>query len=160
MERQVMRLTDFLSPETIKVPLGGTTKEEILRELVEVTCRGEEDRFCDSVLETIKERERLMSSGIGQGIALPHGLWTHEKPFAGSLGIPAQPVEFGSIDSQPVEIIFLLVCNEEHTNTKLKALARISRLLHREDFRTGLAACTSSDEAMQVIVNEEARHRI
>ena len=155
-----MRLTDFLSPETIKVPLAGTTKEEILRELVEVTCRGEEEQFRDSVLETIKERERLMSSGIGQGIALPHGLWTHEKPFAGSLGIPAQPIEFDSIDGRPVEIVFLLVCNEEHTNTKLKALARISRLLHREDFRTGLVTSTSTDGAMQVIVDEEARHRI
>ena len=94
------------------------------------------------------------------GIALPHGLWTHEKPFAGSLGIPAQPLEFGSIDGQPVELVFLLICNEEHTNTKLKALARISRLLHREDFRTGLVTSTSAAGAMQVIVDEEARHRI
>jgi mannitol/fructose-specific phosphotransferase system IIA component (Ntr-type) len=155
-----MRLTEFLSPETIKVPLSGTTKKEILRELVELTCRGGDEDFCAAVLETIMERERLMSSGIGQGIALPHGLWTHESPFAGSLGIPAQPIEFDSIDGQPVEIVFLLVCNEEHTNTKLKALARISRLLHREDFRTGLVTSTSAEGAMQVIVDEEARHRI
>jgi mannitol/fructose-specific phosphotransferase system IIA component (Ntr-type) len=155
-----MRLTDFLSPETIKVPLDGTTKEEVLRELVELTCRGDEEQSCAAVLETIIERERLMSSGIGQGIALPHGLWTHDKPFAGSLGIPAQPIAFDSIDGKPVTIVFLLVCNEEHTNTKLRALARISRLLHREDFRTGLATSTSAERAMQVILDEEARHRI
>lgn len=155
-----MRLTDFLSPETIKVPLGGSTKQEVLRELVELTCRGEEEQVCAAVLETIKERERLMSSGIGQGIAIPHGLWSIEKPFAGSLGIPAQPIEFDSIDGKPVEIVFLLVCNEEHTNTKLKALARISRLLHRENFRKGLATTTSVESAMQVIVDEESRHRI
>ena len=101
-----------------------------------------------------------MSSGIGQGIALPHGFWTRETPFAGALGITAQPIEFGSIDGMPVQIVFLLVCDEEHTNTKLKALARISRLLHREDFRKGLAASTSVEEAMQAIVDEEARHRI
>ena len=155
-----MRLTDFLSPATVKVPLGGASKEEILAELVEVTCRGEEDQVCTAVLETIMERERLMSSGIGQGIAIPHGVWTLEKPFAGSLCIPARPVDFDSIDGKPVEIVFLLVCNEEHTNTKLKALARISRLLHREDFRIGLAASTSVEMAMQVILEEEARHRI
>ena len=86
--------------------------------------------------------------------------WTHETPFAGALGIPSQPIEFDSIDRKPVEIVFLLVCNEEHTNTKLKALARVSRLLHSEDFRKGLAASTSVEEAMQVIVDEEARHRI
>ena len=155
-----MRLTDFLSPDTIKVPLEGTTKDEVLRELVELTCRGEDEQFCDAVFKTIKEREWLMSSGIGQGIALPHGFWTKETPFAGSLGIPAQPIEFGSIDGKPVEIVFLLVCDEEHTNTKLKALARISRLLHREDFRKDLAACTSAEDAMQAIVDEEAQHRI
>ena len=155
-----MRLTDFLSPETIKVPLEGTTKEEILRELVELTCHGEDEEFSDAVLKTIMEREWLMSSGIGQGIALPHGFWTKETPFAGSLGIPAKPIEFDSIDGKPVEIVFLLVCDEEHTNTKLKALARISRLLHREDFRKELAASTSVDEAMKAIVDEEAQHRI
>jgi len=155
-----MRLTDFLSLETIKVPLEGTTKEGVLRELVELTCRGTEGPSCDNVYRTIMEREWLMSSGIGQGIALPHGFWTHVTPFAGSLGIPAQPMEFDSIDGKPVEIVFLLVCNEEHTNTKLKALARISRLLHCEDFRVGLAACTTPEAAMQAIVDEESRHRI
>jgi mannitol/fructose-specific phosphotransferase system IIA component (Ntr-type) len=155
-----MRLTDFLSPETIKVPLEGTTKKQVLRELVDLICRGAEEPFCEDVYKTVIEREWLMSSGIGQGIALPHGFWTHETPFAGVLGIPAQPIEFDSIDGKPVEIVFLLVCDEEHTNTKLKALARISRLLHREDFRKGLATSTSADEAMQVIVDEEARHRI
>jgi len=155
-----MRLTDFLSPETIKVPLVGTTKKDVLRELVELTCRREDQRFCDAVFETIMERERLMSSGIGQGIAIPHGMWTHENSFAGSLGIPAQPIDFDSIDGQPVEIVFLLVCSEKHSNIKLKALARISRLLHRKGFRTGLATSTSVDGAMRVIVDEEARHRI
>jgi len=155
-----MRLTDFLSPETIKVPLEGTTKEEILRELVELTCRGEDEQFCDAVLDTVIEREGLMSSGIGQGIALPHGLWTHEIPFAGSLGVPAQPVDFDAIDGKPVNVVFLLVCDKEHTNTRLKALARISRLLHRKDFRMGLANSTSAEGAMRVIVEEEAQHRI
>lgn len=155
-----MRLTDFLSPAAIKVPLNGTTKEEVLRELVEVACRGQEEQVCESVFRSIMERERLMSSGIGQGIAIPHGLWHLEKPFAGSLGVAAQPVDFGSIDGKPVEIVFLLVCNEDHTNTKLKALARISRLLHRENFRIGLAASTSVESAMQVVIDEEARHRI
>jgi len=155
-----MRLTDFLSPETIKVPLEGTTKEQVLRELADLICRGEEEPFCEDVYQTIIEREWLMSSGIGQGIALPHGFWTHKTPFAGALGIAVQPIEFGSIDGMPVQIVFLLVCDEEHTNTKLKALARISRLLHREDFRKGLAASTTVEEAMQAIVDEEARHRI
>jgi len=155
-----MRLTDFLSLETIKVPLEGTTKEEVLRELVNLICRGAGEPFCEDVYRTVIEREWLMSSGIGQGIALPHGFWTHETPFAGALGIPAQPIEFESIDGMPAQIIFLLVCDEGHTNTKLKALARISRLLHREGFRKGLAASTSVEEAMQAIVDEEARHRI
>jgi mannitol/fructose-specific phosphotransferase system IIA component (Ntr-type) len=155
-----MRLTDFLSPEVTKVPLEGRTKAELVRELVELVCRDASEGQTEAVFQSVMERERLMSSGIGQGIALPHGFSTGLTSFAAAFGIPSQPIDFDAIDGRPVELVFLVVSDDEHTNTKLKALARISRLLHREDFRTALAACRSAAEAMQVMVDEEARHRI
>jgi mannitol/fructose-specific phosphotransferase system IIA component (Ntr-type) len=155
-----MRLTEFLSTPVIKVPLEGETKQEIVRELVELACRDLDESSVESVFRSVMERERVMSSGIGQGIALPHGFSPSSLSFAAALGIPARPVEFDAIDGRPVTMVFLVVSNEEHTNTKLKALARISRLLHRQEFREALATATTADEAMQVIVDEEARHRI
>jgi len=160
VEDGIMRLTDFLTTEVIKAPLVGATKEEAIRELVDVICRGEGPGVAEQVYQSVMERERLMSSGIGQAIALPHGFSPSSMPFAGALGIPPTPLEFDAIDGQPVQLIFLVVSDDSHTNTKLKALARISRLLHREGFRQELAASTSADGAMRIIVDEESRHRI
>jgi len=155
-----MRLTEFLSTPVIKVPLQGTTKNEVVRELVELICREAGEPSADLVFQSVMERERLMSSGIGEGIALPHGFSPSSLTFAAALGIPAMPLDFDAVDGQPVTLVFLVVTDEAHTNTKLKALARISRLLHRRQFREALAASTSADDAMGVIVDEEARHRI
>jgi mannitol/fructose-specific phosphotransferase system IIA component (Ntr-type) len=155
-----MRLTEFLSTPVIKVPLEGETKQEIVRELVALVCRDLDSSSVELVVSSVMERERMMSSGIGQGIALPHGFTPSSLSFAAALGISSRPVEFDAIDGRPVTLVFLVVSDEAHTNTKLKALARISRLLHRQEFREALATATTADEAMQVIVDEEARHRI
>jgi mannitol/fructose-specific phosphotransferase system IIA component (Ntr-type) len=155
-----MRLTEFLSTPVIKVPLEGTTKAEILWELVGLLCQGADASSAEEVYQSVMEREQLMSSGIGQGIALPHGFSPSSMSFAAALGIPRRPVDFEAIDGRQVTLVFLVVSDEAHINTKLKALARISRLLHRQEFREALAASTSAGDAMQVIVDEEARHRI
>ncbi len=155
-----MRLTEFLSSAVIKVPLEGSTKSEVIRELVELILTEATDEQTEAVCHTVMEREHLMSSGIGQGIALPHGFSTGLTTFAVALGIPPTSIDFDAIDGKPVNLVFLVISDDDHTNTKLKALARISRLLHSQEFRTSLAASRSASEAMQVIVDEEARHRI
>lgn len=155
-----MRLTEFLSEKVIKVPLEGTTKIEVLQEMVSLLCGGHGGLFCEAVLQTVLERERVMSTGIGQGIALPHGTTPHAMGFAAALGIASEPVEFDAIDGKPVSLVFLLVGDEQHTNTKLKALARISRLLHREEFRERLCDAALPEDAMRIIAEEESRHYI
>jgi mannitol/fructose-specific phosphotransferase system IIA component (Ntr-type) len=157
-----MRLTEFLSESTIKVPLEGTTKEEVLAELTELLCRGRDESESEAVLQSVMERERLMSSGVGHGIALPHGFWHADgsTSLAAALGIAFQPVDFDAIDGVPVTLVFLLVSDEARIDTKLRALARISRLLHREEFRRQLAESTTAADAMRVIVGEESRHKI
>lgn len=155
-----MRLTELLHPQVISVPVSGTSKPAIIRELLELCCPGVGSDELDAVFRSIIEREQVMSSGIGNGIALPHGLSNGVTEFAASLGIAAQPIEFEALDDRPVSIVFLVVSDEEHTGDKLKALARISRLLHNESFRVALAASRSPEEAMRVVVDEEARHRI
>ncbi|MCP4902950.1 MAG: PTS sugar transporter subunit IIA [bacterium] len=155
-----MRLTEFLSQSMVKIPLAGLTKREVLQELVEVVCQDQDDSVTEHVLQSVLERERLMSSGIGRGIGLPHGYSPGGMEFAAAMGVCPEPIPFDAIDGQPVRLVFLLISDEEHLNTKLKALARVSRFLHREDFRTALMECTSPADAMRVIAEEEARHRI
>ena len=155
-----MRLTDVLSEATIKVPLAGGDKESIVRELIDVVRPGASRAAKDAVYQSVREREALMSTGIGEGIALPHGSIPAGSPFVVALGIPRSPVDFEAIDGQPVSLIFLLLSDEADNMLKMKALARISRLLHRAEFRVALASARSASEAMRVIVDEEARHRI
>ena len=155
-----MRLTELVSPEVVKVPLAGSSKRRIIRELVELCCPDAGPDAVERVYRSVMERERLMSSGIGHGIALPHGFSTGVVEFAASLGVAPRPVDFDAVDGRPVAVVFLLLSDEDHTPDKLKALARISRLLHSEDFRAALAASRTPDEALQAIADEEARHRI
>lgn len=155
-----MRLTEFLSQEMIKIPLAGRTKVEVLKELVELVCGSHEDSVAEYVLQSVLERERLMTSGIGGGIALPHGFSPDGTAFVAAFGVAPDPISFDAIDGQPVKLVFLLVSDEDGLNTKLKALARISRFLHRENFKQALWSCSSPEEAMRVIVEEESRHRI
>lgn len=155
-----MRLTDLLSESTIVVPLEGDTKEEVLGALLDQLYDDLEAAAKAAVLESILEREELMSTGIGNGIALPHGTAPGGAKLAVALGIARRPVDFDAIDKKPVELVFLIVSDDRDLTRKMRALARISRLLHRGAFRRELARCTSPTEAMQVIVDEEARYRI
>jgi mannitol/fructose-specific phosphotransferase system IIA component (Ntr-type) len=155
-----MRLTEILSEAVIKVPLEGTNKSEIVRELVDLICQDTDRNAAEAIYQSVMERERSATCGIGHGIALPHGFSPSWMSFAAALGVAPQPVEFDAIDGEPVNLVFLIVSDEMNINTKLKALARISRLLHGEDFRRALAASESAAGAMRVIVDEEKRHRI
>jgi mannitol/fructose-specific phosphotransferase system IIA component (Ntr-type) len=155
-----MRLTEILSESTIKVPLEGSSKEDLVGALVELLYPELEPAARAPILDSILERERLMSTGIGSGIALPHGNAPPGVSLVVALGIPATPVDFDAVDGEPVELVFLILCNQEKVTFKMKALARISRLLHREEFRRDLAGSSSPAEAMRVITEEEARHRI
>ncbi len=153
-----MRITDLISESNIRVGLTARTKPELIRELIDVLPLSSETR--QETVRAVMEREKLLSTGIGNGIAIPHGIAPVPGEVVAALGITAEPVDFDAIDERPVRLVFLLVADEAHHNTHMKALARISRLLHSEDFRQALWHSTSVSEAMNAIRSEEARHRI
>jgi PTS system nitrogen regulatory IIA component len=154
-----MRLTDFLSTDRIRVPLSGTAREGVVRELLALLPLPDEATR-ETVFQAILEREELMSTGIGNGIAIPHGIVPVRLELTGALGISPDPVDFSAIDGRPVHLIFLLAADEETPGRNLKALARIARLLHRDAFRKALMESGTAGEAMQTIQDEEARHKI
>jgi len=154
-----MRMTEFLALSQIRVPLEGRSKEEVIEELLDlVPLPGKEDR--DKVYRAVMEREKLMSTGIGNGIAIPHGIVPLRIQLTAALGIAPAPIDFNAIDGQPVRLVFLLVGDEADPGKDIRALARIARLLHREEFRRSLMEARSPEEAMKTIEEEEKRHRI
>jgi mannitol/fructose-specific phosphotransferase system IIA component (Ntr-type) len=160
-----MRLTDFVSREAIKVPLVGRTKEAVIRELIEILPLSREEalnpRLREEIFISAMDRERILSTGIGDGIAIPHATAHIMEDHAVALGIARPPIDFQAIDRKPVSLVFFVVANEEHTRAVVKILARITRLLHlSESFRKRLGESRSPEEALEIIRAEEARHLI
>jgi mannitol/fructose-specific phosphotransferase system IIA component (Ntr-type) len=148
-------LHEILAPERIRTPLHGTTKDEILRELVAVLRDGGAVADADAVLRAVHEREAVLSTGIGSGVGIPHGKSDQAAELAMAAGITAQPVEFDALDGKPCSLFFLLVGPETAAGAHVKALSRISRLVRREDVREQLARAASPEEFYALVQQAE-----
>jgi PTS system nitrogen regulatory IIA component len=154
-----MKILDFLSPDAIKINLEASGKRQALEELVGPLNRIGKVSDGKKVLEVLLEREELGSTGIGQGIAIPHGKSDAVKELAASFGISRQGIPFDALDGEPVHILFLLVAPEGSAGIHLKALARISGLLKDKYFLKSLRSAQSKDEVIRIIQEEErAKH--
>ena len=152
-----MTLMQILSGKVI-AGLAGEDKREILEELVSALEVGDKITDREKVLEAVLVREEIMSTGIGHGIAIPHGKSEYVTELGGVLGIKKAGVDFDALDGKPTHIFFLLVSPLDVSGPHIKALARISRLLKGEDFRQRLINATHHDEAVAILEEEEKRH--
>ncbi len=150
-----MQLTELLSLEGIKIPLVSSTKEEILGELVGVVGRNASVRDPDEVLRAVREREEVLSTGIGNGVAIPHGKTGSVGERALGAGVSPKGVDFEALDGKPVSLFFLLVGPETAAGQHVKALSRISRLLRRDTFRVRLMEATTPQEFYSIIAEAE-----
>ncbi len=149
---------EILSGKSVIVGLNGEGKREILEELVDVLEVGDNITDREKVLEAVLQREEIMTTGIGHGIAIPHGKSEYVKELRGVLGIKRKGVEFDSLDGQPTFIFFLLVSPMDVSGPHIKALARISRLLKGEEFRQELIDCPDNQTAIRILEEEESKH--
>ena len=150
-----MILTQILQPTCIKAPLEGKDKDAVITELVDVLAENGQIDNRDAVLEAVMMREETRSTGIGSGIAIPHGKCAAAKELVMSIGIAADPVEYDSIDNKPVTIICLLVSPMTQTGPHIQALARISRLMLDEDFKARLEKADSPEVVYELISTKE-----
>jgi mannitol/fructose-specific phosphotransferase system IIA component (Ntr-type) len=149
-------LTELLTPERVKVPLAARDKEAALEELVGILAAAGAVSDPDAVLRAVRQREEVLSTGIGGGVAIPHGKSDGVGDLAMAAGIAAEPMEFAALDGQPVRLFFLLVGPESAAGAHVKALSRISRLVRREDLRARLVSATTSREFMDVVAEGDA----
>lgn len=151
-----MLLTQILQPTCVVVPLKGKNKEESITELVDVLDQNKLIKDRDAVLDSVLMREQTRSTGIGSGIAIPHGKSKGVDELVMSIGLAKDPIEFESIDGKPVSIIVLLASPTGQTGPHIQALARISRLMLDEDFRSKLEASSTAEEAYDLISQKES----
>jgi len=150
-----MKILDFLDKKAIKLELQAQEKEDVLKELVDVLAEVRDIGDKKGTVRTLIERESLGSTGIGQGIAIPHGKTDRVKELVAVLGISRKGVNFEALDGEPVYIFFLLVAPKETAGPHLKALAQISRLLRDSYFCELLKRCKTPDDVYELIHREE-----
>ncbi|MGQ0712956.1 MAG: PTS sugar transporter subunit IIA [Gemmatimonadaceae bacterium] len=151
-----MLLTELLTVDRVKVPLGSQTKGDVLRELVELAALRGNAGAVESMLSAVREREHVLSTGIGGGVAIPHGKTPHVEQLVLAAGVAPHAIDFDALDGQPVQLFFLLVGPETSSSAHVKALSRISRLLRRDRLRSDLLAAPNPEAFLDVIRRSEA----
>ncbi len=149
-----VNILDYLPNGAISVELKSVAKKEILKEMVGILTQAHELKNSDKILEALTEREKLGSTGIGQGIAIPHGKCDHVNKVVAALGISKKGIDFDALDGEPVHIFFMLVAPKDSSGMHLKILAKISRLLKDKFFRQALREAKTSEEALRQIHEE------
>lgn len=151
-----MRLADHLTAAGIQLDLEGQTKEQVLRELVALMGRVGQIGNPDQLLQVLLERESLGSTGIGHGVAIPHGRSADVSESLVVMGRSRQDVDFDSIDGQPTRLYFLLVAPETGGNEHLHLLSRIARLMRDAGTRQSLLDAPTPQAALDLIRSHEA----
>jgi PTS system nitrogen regulatory IIA component len=150
-----MRLDQIFKKEYLSDQLSAKTKKGALAELVNILVEGGVKINAEKAVEVLQQRENLGSTGIGDGVAIPHGKIADIKELVVAFGRSKNGIDFGSIDGKPVYIFFLLLAPENSAGQHLKALAKISKMLKTVNFRKKLSEATSTNDLYQLIVEQD-----
>ncbi len=153
-----MHISSILDESFIAIRIPATSKEQALNAMIDMLGTSPKVRDLERVRAAILEREKLMSTGVGHGFAIPHGKTDALDDIMAAFAITEAPIDFDALDNQPVQLIFMLVGKETHVGTHLKLLSRISRLMNNEAFRKQLLSAQSSAEVLELFKQEEHRY--
>lgn len=155
-EGESILLRELLDPSCVALDLTAPNKDAVIESLVDLLHGAQVVQDRERMVEDLKKRERIMSTGIGGGIAVPHAQSPGANRLALSLGRLAQPIEFEALDERPVRLVFMVVAPEERGGF-IRVLARISRLLYSGDLQRNLFRARTPHEVMECISHEEQR---
>ena len=152
-----MRISDFLEVRAVEADLGASNKPGVLRELVGLVLRVAPDLDPNQLVETLQRREKLQSTGIGDGVAIPHGKTPAVDRVMACVGRSKAGVDFQSLDSMPTHLFFTLLVPESEHGLHLKALARVSRLLKDPNVRQALLDAPDAEAMFGVLIAEDGK---
>jgi fructose-specific phosphotransferase system IIA component len=152
-----MKLLDILSLDCIKAPLEATNKQAAISELIDLLVKAKKVENSDALKEAVWTREQTRTTGIGHGLAIPHGKCAGVDSLALAIGRPAAPMDFQAIDAKPVRLIVLLVSPPDRTSDHIQALAHISRLMIVDDFREKMFAAQTPGDIYDLLRSQEQK---
>jgi fructose PTS system EIIBC or EIIC component len=150
-----MKISDILKEKVTKINLDAKDKTEAINKMIDLANNSGNIIDLEKVRECVFEREKLVSTGVGKGFAIPHGKSDFVADITAAFGIMSDPIEFDSIDGEKVKFIFLLIGKDSMLNAHIKLLSRISRLMNKDDFRNKLTKASSSEEVVKFFKEEE-----
>ena len=153
-----MKVADLLKDGFIISDLKGTGKDEVINELIDLFNGDPRVNDIDKIREAVLEREKIMSTGVGKGFAIPHGKTNHVNEILGAFGKTNNPIDYQSLDQQPVHLVFLLVGKDNLVSTHIKLLSRISRMMNKDEFRNSLLEAKSNEEILNLFKKEEENY--
>jgi PTS system nitrogen regulatory IIA component len=151
-----MRLTEILNEQRVTTQLTATTKEEALSALAQLFTEDDAALDAKAVYEVLSERERLASTGIGSGVAIPHGRIAQLERLRAAIAVSPAGIPFEAIDGAPVRIVVGVLAPQHHTGDHLRVLARVSRLLRSPEVRESLLQARDAHEAFDIIARADA----
>jgi PTS system nitrogen regulatory IIA component len=146
-----MNLKTVLTKDTISLHLKGTTKEEIINELLNILVKSGKIKDKEAALSAIMDREEKMSTGMKHGIAIPHGKSPSVHELVACIGISDNPVDFGSLDNEPCRIFIMTLSPVDKTGPHLQFLAEISLLFKSSEKRAQILSATTPEEVLNII---------
>jgi fructose-specific phosphotransferase system IIA component len=153
-----MKISDILTEDLVVAGLKGTSKNDIIDAMVDLVAVSPKVLDKEKVHTAILERERIMSTGVGNGFAIPHGKTDAVTDIVAAFAITDEPIDYDSLDEKPVRLVFLLVGKDNLVGPHIKLLSRISRLMNKEEFRKRLLTVTSPKEILEMFRQEEASY--
>jgi fructose-specific phosphotransferase system IIA component len=153
-----MKISDILEERLIVTNLPGNSKDQIINSMVDLVSQSPKVIDKEKVRGAIFEREKIMSTGVGNGFAIPHGKTEAVSDIVACFGITAEPINYQSLDEKPVRLVFLLVGKDNLVGPHIKLLSRISRLMNKEEFRNKLLGLQTPTEVLEAFKLEEASY--
>ena len=150
-----MKVSDLLNSKVVIADLKSEKKEEVINELIDLF--KDDPRIIDleKVRTSVLDREKVMSTGVGKGFAIPHGKTSAVTDIIAAFGKSNKDINYDSLDGEPVNLIFLLVGKDSLVSTHIKLLSRISRLMNKDDLRQRLIEAKNIEEIIRLFVDEE-----
>lgn len=150
-----MKLTDLLAESFIIPELSSDSKEGVINELIDLFNGDPRVKDLEKVRQAVLEREKIMSTGVGKGFAIPHGKTELVTEILCAFGKSSTPIEYQALDAQPVYLIFLLIGKDNLVSLHIKLLSRISRMMTKDTLREKLVAAKTKAEIINVFKEEE-----
>jgi len=150
-----MKVSDILTEKIIAVNLEVKDKNDCISKMITLANNSGNILDIEAVSKCVFEREKLVSTGVGKGFAIPHGKSDEIKEIVAAFALLKEPIDFDSIDGEPVRYVFLLVGKDSMLNLHIKLLSRISRLMNKDEFREKLLTAETSQQVLKLFVEEE-----